>query len=180
MIIEIDVPDNYLTVDSMEVRRKKKYDIPGVYVFYSKDDTPLYVGKTVSFKRRFNGHAASSEFYPLASYARLYEVKREYDKDIFETYLINELRPEYNRAKTFYARREYEDMLDDIIESIEEKLQEIRDLRPKKVKSFYEEDDDDFEALGEMLSGSERIAELEHEIRTLNKRKATLMHRMTA
>lgn len=179
MRIEIDVPSKYLKAKVSDVKNRSQYDTPGVYVFYSKDDTPLYVGKTISFRRRFSAHAKKSEFYHLSSYVKLYRIKREYDKDIFETYLINKLRPEYNRAKTFYIREEYEDMLDIITESIADKQYEIRELRTFE-SDLQNEDDDDYEALGEMLNDEARIAELESEIRALQKRKATLMIRMTS
>jgi len=53
MGIQITLPDSFIEADPLDVKNKKYYDKPGVYIFYDVDNTPLYVGKTVSFNRRF-------------------------------------------------------------------------------------------------------------------------------
>lgn len=184
MGIKITLPDTYVEASPVDIKNKKEYDRSGIYVFYDEQGTPLYVGKTVSFKSRFSGHAKKSAFFRLADYVRLYYVSAEYEKDIYETYLINELKPEYNRAKTFYSRLEYEDMLHAVEERITEINQEIQDL-DKEITDLYD-DDDDYredcvgEALGELLLTQDRINGLQYELKKLYIRKGTLLGRLSA
>ena len=50
------------------------------------------------------GHRRESEFYRELDYAEFYNIESEYKKDILETLLISELKPIYNKAKTYYLR----------------------------------------------------------------------------
>lgn len=154
--------------------------MPGIYVFYSEEGTPLYVGKTVSFKRRFVQHAASSEFFDIATKVRLYPVKNEYEKDIYETYLISELRPEYNKAKTFYSRLEYEDALHAIEVRIFEVQEEIANMEKCLVDESSYECTDAVLTLGEALHLRTRVYALRKEVAKLHARKGALMSRLSA
>lgn len=66
-MIHITLPTNYKTAKPRDVKNRKEYDKPGVYVFFNSDDTALYVGKSVSFKRRFCVHART-----VLSFAKLH------------------------------------------------------------------------------------------------------------
>jgi hypothetical protein len=177
--ISVTLPDVFLEVNAREVRRKYAYKKSGVYVFYSADGEALYVGKTVDFKSRFNDHSTRSDFYNLAEKARLYFVDSEYEKDIYETHLIRELRPQYNKAKTFYSRLEYEDMLHVILEKITDAKEEIDCLLNESIYDDDLSDEDDNITLGRALHITERIAEAECSLKKLYARKGMLMSRLS-
>lgn len=170
MSITITLPDDYIEAVPRDVKNKKDYDIPGVYVFYGVDDTPLYVGKTVSFKRRFSQHASRSDFYRRATKVRLYTLFDEYEKDIYETHFISELQPVHNKAKTFYRRVDHEDKLYEIEERISEIKDEITDIA---TPDDFEEYDEEI-ALGQVLHAQTRIKELEAQLTALYIRKGTI------
>ncbi|WP_028559786.1 GIY-YIG nuclease family protein [Paenibacillus pinihumi] len=181
MSITVSLPEVYLEAAPREIRNKSMYDLPGVYVFYDDRNVPLYVGKTVSFKRRISRHSMSSDFYHFSSHVRLYLVENEYEKDIYETYLISTLKPEYNKAKTFYTRLDYEDMLHEVNERITEAKREIAELEREE----FEEDDSfedtsDSESLGDVLRIQRRLIELERELARLYARKGGLLGRFSA
>lgn len=184
MSIKITLPSAYVEATPVDIRNKKMYDRPGVYVFYDENGTPLYVGKTKSFKKRFAGHAKTSEFFRVSAIVRLYYVNDEFEKDVYETFLIKELRPEFNRDKTYYTRLEYEDMLQKVEETILDIKLELADL----MADDNDDDDDDFyddydnqlnAELGEFLHNQERIAELEYRLKKLYVRKTTLLGRLS-
>jgi hypothetical protein len=184
--IKITMPEKFIEATPVDVKSKKDYIMSGVYVFYDDKDVPLYVGKTVNFKSRFSGHAKSSKFFRLAAKVRLYLVKSEYEKDIYETYLINELKPEFNRDKTYYFRPEYEEML----QKVEERIIDIKLEIDELMRTPDEEDVDDEYVyldteeynlclLGDEIQRTERIAYLEYQLKKLTIRKATLMGRLS-
>ncbi len=184
MSIKVELPDHYLTATPRDVKNRKEFDRSGVYIFYDESDVPIYVGKTVSFKKRFSKHSTESEFFHLATTVRLYVVKSEYEKDIYETYLINDLKPEYNRAKTFYTRLEYEDMLHKVeerifdvkreIEEIERTLCEISDPDSELIAEL------DSDPLGECLRLERQVAELKSRLKKLQIRKSNIKQRLSA
>lgn len=78
---------------------------PGVYIFENEDGTPLYVGKSVSVKRRVMNHFAS-DYERGAEQKMAQQVKTlrgvathgELSALLLESDLIKELQPMYNRA----------------------------------------------------------------------------------
>lgn len=180
MAISVSLPETYLEATPRNVKNKGRYDLPGVYVFFSEDGTPLYVGKTVSFKRRFIKHSTSSEFFNVATSVRLYIVENEYEKDIYETHLISELKPEYNKAKTFYTHLDYEDALHSIDERIGSIREEIAEIETSLVEEWNDEDGDSIVSLGVVLRMQSKIAELNREIRRLQSRKGAISARLSA
>lgn len=182
MAISVTLPEDFIEATPRSVKNRSEYDLPGVYVFFDKNDIPLYVGKTVSFKRRFGQHALISEFFDLSTKARLYVVKSEYEKDIYETHLISELKPEYNKAKTFYTRLEYEDAIHALEMQITELREEIAELETclREEMEMCDEDEESIISLGEVLLVQDRIRELEREIKGLQSRKSALLGRLSA
>jgi predicted GIY-YIG superfamily endonuclease len=185
MSIKITLPTSFVETTPVDVKNKKEFDRSGVYVFYDDSDTPLYVGKSISFKRRFGGHAKTSKFFRLSTKVRLYYVDNEFEKDIYETFLIKELKPEFNRDKSYYTRLEYEDMLQKVEETIIDiklELSDLRDSHEDDDESDYCYDDDHNQLsaeLGEFLFRSERAAELDYRLKKLYIRKATLLGRLS-
>jgi hypothetical protein len=185
MSIRITMPDKFIESTPSDVKNKKEFNLPGIYVFYDDQDVPLYVGKTINFKKRFAGHAKSSTFFRLATRVRLYVIKGEYEKDIYETYLINELKPEFNRGKTFYVRHEYEDMLQKVegrIIDIKQELTELTltDVEDDEDDNYLDSEEYNLSLLGYEILRTERIAYLEYQLKKLNVRKGTLLGRLSS
>lgn len=89
------------------------YDIPkegGVYVFYFEDQ-PVYVGKAEQLQNRICSHITGksntskihTSFQTVEYFLEDCPVKR----DMYETYLINELQPEFNYHKCFLFKPKY-------------------------------------------------------------------------
>lgn len=158
----------------------------GIYVFRGKYGDCLYVGQTKSFRSRFMSHLATSMFNRHIFSADIYRVDNPYEREIFETVFIDELKPYYNRAKSFARNRaKYDDIHFEIESleaerlSLEEEKAEILDAvdRPAQDSEWfffdpYEEYTDFDEALssilGEDLRYSERIPEINAEISRIN------------
>ncbi len=126
--MKIDITIN---TEPTEIRKEDLLNINnaginGVYVMWDVDGSCLYVGKTNNLRSRMYGHRRESDFYSLIEYLDVYKNSNEFQKDVLETYLINDLRPLFNIAKTFYKQEEYEMTLSDINEEIDELKSEIK------------------------------------------------------
>lgn len=124
MAITIVLPENHITKAEIErVRRqdsiKKK---GGVYFFYDDRDILMYVGKAKCLSSRINQHMNSSDKNTTAASSSTHNVKHnlkkcslflcedELDREIYETYAINTLKPKLNRAKVItYVSEHYSD-----------------------------------------------------------------------
>ncbi|MGO1136524.1 GIY-YIG nuclease family protein [Bacillus subtilis] len=188
-MIHITLPTNYKTAKPRDVKNRKEYDKPGVYVFFNSDDTALYVGKSVSFKRRFCVHAANSPFFREASYVRLYEMDTDYERDIYETEMIRQFDPLFNKAKQFHRQVEIEQELAEIKDNAQQLIEEINELRDE-LNALYDEADaavvtgdrtdvdggsGSLEKLGEVLYIDRRISELRAELARLYRKKQILI-----
>lgn len=157
----------------------------GIYVFRGKYGDCLYVGQTKSFRSRFMSHLASSMFSRLIYSADIYRVDDPYTREIFETVFIDELKPYYNRAKSFGKQRARYDAVCFEIESLEgerlaleEERAEILDavnrpedheLRPYDPYEEYTDFDEAVYAIfGEDLRMTERVPEIDAEISRIN------------
>jgi hypothetical protein len=137
MNIELPNPENsysFLVADDyVKIPR-----IGGVYLFYSENNTILYVGKTNDLGLRINGHLSGRSgntkcFKHLFHKATMYFIESEADRDIYETYFINKLSPLFNISKTF----EYESIgqILDSIEFEEKSLDQIIQLAESKSRT---------------------------------------------
>ncbi|CAF1802675.1 GIY-YIG nuclease family protein [Bacillus subtilis] len=191
-MIQITIPENYKTARPRDIKNKNEFDRAGVYVFFDEDNTPLYVGKSVSFKRRFIDHSRNSEFYYLASYARLYEIDNDYERDIYETEMIRQFDPLYNKAKMYHRRKEVEEALSEIEIRAEDLIAEIRELHEDIGEKYERAEETDYITgqkvvvdcvpsneiqLGEVLYLNRRINEIKEELKKLYAKKRGLMIR---
>lgn len=101
----------------------------GVYVMYNKDIEVIYVGKTKDLSVRLASHRTSSPFYDEIHYIDFYKISDIFSKDIFETYLINKLRPKYNKAKTYFDENKVNEIIHEIDYKVDSLKQEIRYLK---------------------------------------------------
>jgi hypothetical protein len=103
-----------LSVSDLEEDEYPLYDLEGVggvYTFYDKYGNPLYVGITSDFKQRIKSHIAMNKraqnnwkLKALMLYGVPYQIELRYvssarNRDIYETYMINELEPFCNISK---------------------------------------------------------------------------------
>ncbi|MFB5932980.1 nucleotide excision repair endonuclease [Peribacillus frigoritolerans] len=84
-------------------------DISGIYCIYSEGGKLLYVGKSQCLKNRlsahFGGYSNMKDICHMFYYAEIYEMENGADRDIYETYMINKLKPLYNVDKVYFSRR---------------------------------------------------------------------------
>ena len=76
-------------------------DVWGHFAFYSKEGYLIYIGKSVSFRYRFYSHNMNSKFKKFIYTIEMYRLDSETDREIYETYLINEWKPLFNTKKTY-------------------------------------------------------------------------------
>lgn len=130
--------DFHITISTELVTLKKPFNLPlskgrriyaGVYVMRGSDGEVIYVGKSGDVAKRLKGHKRDSEFFPQAVRLDIYETNGACHRDMLETYLINELKPIYNRSKTYFRAAEYGEEVEEIEYEIGELAAEIDELR---------------------------------------------------
>ncbi|MDF1510860.1 nucleotide excision repair endonuclease [Robertmurraya sp. DFI.2.37] len=148
--------------------------VTGVYVFFDKFENPVYIGKSKDLYGRvishINGKSEKPKIKELSRLCKIYKIEDYAMADIYETYLINELKPLLNIDKATYG---------DFIKMAEEELVEV-DCRIDDLKfeilelkeSLVDEDD-----LGELLFSQRKIEELEKEIVELEAKASRLKRR---
>lgn len=81
---------------------------PGIYMFYSKENKLLYVGKSKSLRGRVRDHfLMDSYLYEIGAIEEIYTIECFFENDplkreIYETWIINERKSEHNRDKAFF------------------------------------------------------------------------------
>lgn len=157
----------------------------GVYFFYDRFGRLIYVGKTSSIRRRFSEHTYNSYFFAHVDSARIYEIESPLERELYETYAINEFLPYYNKAKVFVDddRAHYLDEYFEIEERLGEIYYEISEYR-SELRRTYDDREGDLDAygydeanvtlLGEDLYAAEMIAELRDEAKRLKNRMKTV------
>lgn len=77
----------------------------GVYFLYDVNGNLLYVGKSVNLYSRINQHLTgqgkSVQFAKFVSRIDVIFVSDDYEREIYETYAINMLKPSYNISKQY-------------------------------------------------------------------------------
>lgn len=92
-----------------ERRRRKRHladglpDLPGVYIFYDANNRPLYVGTSISIRKRVMSYFTAAEtrsrmtsMVELAQRVEAVVCQTAHEAQIRELRIINELRPVYN------------------------------------------------------------------------------------
>ena len=92
-----------------ERRRRKRHladglpDLPGVYVFYDGNNRPLYVGTSISIRKRVMSYFTAAEtrsrmtsMVELAQRVDAVVCQNAHEAEVRELRMINELRPIYN------------------------------------------------------------------------------------
>ncbi len=90
-------------IDLHQVTRDKG----GIFTFYNEKDELLFVGKARKLRQRIKKHFEDS-VSPIKNYrdevqkVSVFIVEDSMERDIYETYIINTLKPKYNVDKVFY------------------------------------------------------------------------------
>lgn len=137
-MITITVPNDDLcmsTEDCLILPNTILPDRPGIYRFYGEDNEILYIGKAKKLRQRLRHHiecAWVSNTEDVAHnfcFVRCFFVDDPMELDIYETYLINTLKPPLNREKTFTYKHDRYNLKYQAEEALEEKKQIARELR---------------------------------------------------
>lgn len=102
-LMRIDKVINAFPVDSPELA---KHTAGGVYIFVDSDKQVLYVGISDNIYRRVYSHLRGSGSIDIFKYGtdklsvQFFEEENALYRDIYESYLIYQLRPRYNISKT--------------------------------------------------------------------------------
>lgn len=173
--------------DISNLHKKENFGkFSGVYVMYSKSDEVLYVGKSADLSRRLISHRRESPFYIDVCRIVLYKCGDGRNMDILETLLIDELKPTYNKSKTYYRSREYSEEISEIsyeIDAIKQEIryleQDIEMLNPDYGDTYDSNYDyDGFSLESEIEPVRNEINRLRGRIRRLQARKQKLIMRL--
>ena len=112
------------------------YSVPtgvrGLYLIFDEKMILMYVGKASGIRNRLaqHFHAKGKEeqkVYRHYVYFSYTQVDDPVDREIYETYYINKLRPKLNKSKVFTYKSSYNEfVLDDIKREKEEHVRELR------------------------------------------------------
>lgn len=72
-----------------------------LYKFYNKDNELLYLGKTKNIKERFNTHRATQTWWDEVTKIEYAKLSSGLEMSIYELYLINLLKPKYNKVDVY-------------------------------------------------------------------------------
>ncbi len=108
-MIQIDVPkeDIAVRVNNIELIPRKS----GIYLLYGEDKNLLYIGKAENLRDRVKVHVSGQDF-SSRKFSRLIQsiscifVSCPMERDIYETYMINVLKPTFNTKKVYLYESE--------------------------------------------------------------------------
>lgn len=107
-MINITIPDWDVVLGYTQIKDNAPY-AGGCYVLYGKNDEVLYIGKAKSLHPRLHAHfSGGGSTSGLAHYFYKATAFFEEDpmlRDIYETYLINTLKPKFNEQKVFLFKQ---------------------------------------------------------------------------
>lgn len=188
-MIKIEEPESFTRITIKEVEAFRIHEA-GVYFLENQHGEVIYIGKTGNFRRRLREHLRgrgnSAAFSNHISTVRLYEIKDEYQREMYETFLINKYKPYYNIGKVFdndkgnAAFNEYHKIqaeLTDVQEQRREAREYFRLREDRDFISEYEEtygDDAKVYELGSDLWHVNRLRELDSEYARLKGKLSTV------
>lgn len=132
MAITIELPQIF-SINVSEYKQLPR--TMGIYMIYGADNILIYAGKTQNIKTRMTTHMQI--YRGLVSHISYFFVDNRVDLDIYETYVINTLKPLYNSAKLWYQLdekfdKEQKEKLERRIKLISDKKQKIEDEKTRK------------------------------------------------
>jgi len=181
-LIKITAPEVYATITLKEINSLRE-SVGGVYVFKDRFGLVLYVGKTMQFRKRLADHrrgdGRSKLFVGQIETIQLYDIPDDYEREVYETFFINELQPKYNVAKVYDEVPEVRAGIEEEIDRLEYTLYQLSEEK-QSIEWSYMNDGEEFEenpdhelldddyfnelSLGQALRDGERLAEIEVEM----------------
>lgn len=188
-MINIEEPESYTRITVREVETFRLHEA-GVYYLENHHGEVIYIGKTGNFRRRLREHLRgrgnSAAFCNHINTVRLYEIKDEYQREMYETFLINKYKPYYNIGKVFdndkgnEAFNQYHKIQAELTD-VQEQRREVREyFRLREDRDFlseYEEaygDEAKVYELGSDLWHVNRLRELDSEYARLKGKLSTV------
>lgn len=183
-MINIKLPEvsASLTVDNLGIKRDVLEEVSGIYYLYDRNKSLLYVGQAKNLYSRLlqhrSGHSNSRTFYEDIAYIDVSFVYDEYEREIYETHAIHELRPSCNRSKSFHrsksdAELEAEDHILVLRDERRMLVEEVVRLRESFGDAEYfsesEMDHEDLADWGTILHNEKLIEEIDEEIKELKR-----------
>ncbi|MFE7820579.1 GIY-YIG nuclease family protein [Priestia megaterium] len=181
-MIKITAPEVYATITLKDINSLRE-SVGGVYVFKDRFGVVLYVGKTMQFRKRLADHrrgdGRSKLFVSQIETIDLYNIPDDYEREMYETFFINDLQPKYNIAKVYEELPEVRAGIEEEIDRLEYVLYQLSEEK-QSIEWSYFDDDEEFEenpehdsldddyfnemSLGQALRDSERLADIEVEV----------------
>jgi len=103
-LLQLTMKNFYSSDERLQANVDDLPETPGVYIFYDKENIPLYVGKSVNIKERVKSHltptvGSTSELSIMNDLSRIEYIKTagELGALLIESEKIKELQPIYNR-----------------------------------------------------------------------------------
>lgn len=129
MTIKIEIPqyDIFVSIDNFILIPSK---ISGIYVFLNECGELMYIGKAKRLRERIQQHLSGTDknsdsiFHNFKYVACIY-VDSEVNREIYETYMINKLKPLLNVNKVYtYTSEKYNPKYNRLIERQNKEWQE--------------------------------------------------------
>lgn len=177
MSVQVTLPEPIeISVEEFKQTKGNYTEISGVYVLLGQNNRMLYVGKSINIKKRIEkhiiGYRDSERFFKDIVRIRMYLSKNQFYVEIYETYLINELMPEFNRDKSYFSAFVTE-MSERTVE-LDLQVRELKEERESLIDLMQELDredrDDDEESFGDSLS-SVRLTQIQRRISALGEER---------
>jgi len=142
-MITITIPnfDIELPVDEVNNIPKNK---AGIYLFYGANNDLLYIGKTKLLRQRIRQHLLSNDINTELLrhhfvFVRCIYVDDSLERDIYETYMVNTLRPLFNIDKVLVDKRNKKDLRKyyepEVLAEIEKEEAEFRGEIARKIQA---------------------------------------------
>jgi excinuclease UvrABC nuclease subunit len=110
----IELPEINITPEYESIINCKQATIEGgIYFFYNSDYELMYLGKASNIKTRISNHMSNSRLSATRytkhnfSFYKFAKVSCPVDRDIYETYFINKLKPKLNVDRVFLYETDY-------------------------------------------------------------------------
>lgn len=177
MSVTVKMPETYLEFEKgdlnhFEFTLHRKH---GVYILYNELGAPIYVGRSKDVKRRLTDHIkgrnGSEHFYREISRIRVYLEDNPFFVDVYEAFLINELKPAYNLDRVYFTERY--DEIDEKMFEIDVRLREI----DEEITEYEGELSEEEANLGDHLFAIDKIAAFNREKDRLRRELAALKRR---
>lgn len=102
---EVEIKPYFGFIDFHKITR----DNGGIFFFYNEQNELLFVGKARKIRQRIKKHFEDT-VSPVKNHRdeihkiEVYEVEDPMEREIYETYAINQFKAKYNIDKVFYER----------------------------------------------------------------------------